>query len=71
MLPGIQLAVGDDLFALETMRPYAVSYDGCIAEAKAELQENARPELSLAKVWRYWAAGQPILKNRQTSGQSK
>ncbi len=45
----IQQAVGGDLFELETVKSYAVGYDQCIAEAKAELQENARPQLK-----RYW-----------------
>lgn len=41
----IQKAVGGDLFEIETVKPYAESYDECIKEAKAELQKNARPEL--------------------------
>ncbi len=41
----IQKAVGGDLFEIETVKPYAKSYDECIQEAKAELQQNARPEL--------------------------
>lgn len=41
----IQQAVGGDLFEIETVKPYSNSYDECIKEAKAELQQNARPEL--------------------------
>lgn len=41
----LHLAVGGDLFELETSKPYAASYDQCIAQAKAELLENARPAL--------------------------
>lgn len=41
----IQRAVGGDLFEIETVKPYSASYDACIKEAKAELQQNARPEL--------------------------
>ncbi len=41
----IQQAVGGDLFELETVRAYDPAYMACIEEAKAELRENARPEL--------------------------
>lgn len=41
----IQKAVDGDLFELETVKPYSIRYDVCIKEAKAELQQNARPEL--------------------------
>lgn len=41
----IQKAVGGDLFEIETVKPYAKSYDECIKEAKNELQRSARPEL--------------------------
>ena len=41
----IRQAVGGDLFEIETVKPYSASYDECIKEAKAELQQNARPEL--------------------------
>ncbi len=41
----VQKSVGGDLFEIETVKPYAKSYDECIQEAKAELQQNARPEL--------------------------
>ena len=41
----IQQAVGGDLFELETVRAYDPAYMTCIEEAKAELRENARPEL--------------------------
>lgn len=36
----IQKAVGGDLFEIETVKPYAESYDECIKEAKAELQKT-------------------------------
>lgn len=41
----IQKAVGGDLFEIDTVEPYSASYDQCIKEAKAELQQNTRPEL--------------------------
>ncbi len=41
----IQNAVGGDLFEIKTTKPYAKSYDECIKEAKAELQQDARPDL--------------------------
>ncbi len=41
----IQKAVGGDLFEIETAREYSSDYMTCIEEAKAELRENARPEL--------------------------
>ncbi|MBQ9229170.1 MAG: NAD(P)H-dependent oxidoreductase [Eubacterium sp.] len=41
----IQNAVGADLFEIETVNDYSASYMTCIEEAKAELRENARPEL--------------------------
>lgn len=41
----IQNAVGGTLFELETVEPYAASYDQCIQEAKAQLQQHARPAL--------------------------
>ena len=36
---------GGDLFEIETVREYSRDYMTCIDEAKAELQEKARPEL--------------------------
>lgn len=41
----LQKTIGGDLFELETARPYSASYDQCIAQAKAELQQNVRPGL--------------------------
>ena len=41
----VQEAVGGDLFEIETVREYGASYMKCIEEAKAELQEDARPEI--------------------------
>ena len=36
---------GGDLFEIDTVKPYAADYYTCIEEAKAELHQNARPEL--------------------------
>ena len=41
----IQKAVGGDLFQVDTVKTYAADYYTCIDEAKAELHEQARPEL--------------------------
>ncbi|MBR1693709.1 MAG: NAD(P)H-dependent oxidoreductase [Lachnospiraceae bacterium] len=41
----IQKAVGGDLFEIETVKEYAADYYACIDDAKAELQQKARPEL--------------------------
>lgn len=41
----IRDSVGADLFEIETVKQYDASYMTCIEEAKAELRENARPEL--------------------------
>lgn len=41
----IQKAVGGDLFEIQTVSEYAKDYNTCIAEAKKELNEHARPEL--------------------------
>lgn len=41
----IQKAVGGDLFEIQTVQEYAENYHQCTAEAKKELEENARPEL--------------------------
>ncbi len=41
----IQKAVGGDIFEIETVKEYSPDYYVCIDEAKAELKENARPEL--------------------------
>ena len=36
---------GGDLFEVETVKTYPADYYACIDEAKAELRQNARPEL--------------------------
>ena len=41
----IRDAVGADLFEVDTVKEYDKSYMTCIEEAKAELSQNARPEL--------------------------
>lgn len=41
----IQEAVGGDLFEIRTVNDYSKDYNECIAEAKQELNANARPEL--------------------------
>jgi flavodoxin len=41
----IRDAVGADLFEVDTVKPYDKAYMTCIEEAKAELHQNARPEL--------------------------
>lgn len=41
----IQTAVGGDLFEVDTIKPYSADYTTCTEEAKAEVQQNARPEL--------------------------
>ena len=41
----IRDAVGGDLFEVDTVKPYDKDYYVCIEEAKAELRENARPEI--------------------------
>ena len=41
----IRNAVGADLFEVDTIKEYDASYMTCIDEAKAELNQNARPEL--------------------------
>ena len=41
----IRNAVGADLFELDTVKQYDASYMTCIDEAKAELNQNVRPEL--------------------------
>lgn len=37
---------GADLFKIEQKVPYAADYRTCVAEARKDFQENARPELS-------------------------
>ncbi len=37
--------IGADLLKIEQKVPYAADYETCIAQAKKDLQENARPEL--------------------------
>lgn len=41
----VQEAVGGDLFEVRTVKEYAADYYQCIDEAKAELQQGARPEV--------------------------
>ena len=36
---------GADLFQIEQKVPYSAEYDVCVAEARKDFQENARPEL--------------------------
>lgn len=36
---------GGELFKIERARPYSENYQACIAEAKADLQKKARPEV--------------------------
>ncbi|WP_094606179.1 hypothetical protein SPSIL_040200 [Sporomusa silvacetica DSM 10669] len=38
--------VGGDLFEIKTVNPYPEEYDACVAAAKAELENNARPQLT-------------------------
>ena len=42
----IQKAVGGDLFEVDNVKTYAADYYACIDEAKKELHEQARPELT-------------------------
>lgn len=41
----IKELTGGDLFRIEQVIPYSERYNDCIAEAKADQQKNARPEL--------------------------
>lgn len=41
----IQELTDADLFKIEQVRPYAKSYNECIAQAQADQERNARPEL--------------------------
>lgn len=43
----LQALTGGDLFKIEQVHPYAKGYNDCIAEAKADLQRQARPELKV------------------------
>lgn len=36
---------GGDLFEVQTVQDYAADYSACTDQAKAELQQNARPAL--------------------------
>ena len=38
---------GADLFKIEQKVPYAADYNTCVAEARKDFQENARPELKV------------------------
>ena len=37
--------IGADLFQIRQKVPYSADYDTCVAEARKDVQENARPEL--------------------------
>ncbi len=37
--------IGADLFQIRQKVPYSADYDTCVAEARKDFQENARPEL--------------------------
>ena len=41
----IHKVVGGDLFEIDTVKPYSDNYRICCDEAKAELENNARPEI--------------------------
>ena len=41
----IHKAVGGELFEIETVKTYSANYRECCAQAKAEADENARPEI--------------------------
>ena len=41
----IKEAVGADVFEVDTVKPYAQSYQACVQEAVAEFKNNARPEI--------------------------
>lgn len=43
----IRDAVGADVFEVDTVKPYSADYMTCTEEAKAELQQKARPELKV------------------------
>lgn len=43
----LQMLTGGDLFKIEQAHPYSKSYNDCIAEAKADQKQNARPELKV------------------------
>lgn len=38
-------ATGADTFHIRTVEPYPADYDACIAQAKTEMQQNARPDI--------------------------
>lgn len=42
----IAAAVGGDLFEIDTVVPYSESYDTCVAEARRDIKEDARPALT-------------------------
>lgn len=42
----IKELTGADLFKIEQAKPYSKGYNDCIEEAKADQQNNARPELT-------------------------
>ncbi len=41
----IKKTVGGDIFEVETVKEYSENYHTCTEEAKAEINENSRPEL--------------------------
>lgn len=43
----LQTLIGGELFKMEQLSPYSKGYNDCIAEAKADRQQNARPELKV------------------------
>ena len=75
---------GADLFKIEQKVPYAADYNTCVAEARKDFQENARPELMhrrmrmqitqlplrLQNPKSNWT-GKPRRKNRQDSARKK
>lgn len=43
----LQALTGGDLFKIEQLQPYSKDYNECIAEAKEDQKQNARPELKV------------------------
>ena len=46
----IQAQTGADIFRIETATPYPENYNATVDQGRAELRENARPALKVAKV---------------------
>ena len=42
----IKSITGGDLFEIKTVNPYSEDYKTCVAEAKKDMEENARPKLT-------------------------